>query len=146
MPEMLNDSRRKFLGYFEPAKRSTVVNIFLSQIRKGMTNPDIIITEVYEKARKDRDKHYISDTIFKYLSDAFKYVSYLFDWEHLPDSEKQYYKNIQAKKAVKAYMAKEKPTDKQLSYLKALGYTGPAPDSKAEACELISTIKVFNKI
>ena len=46
----------------------------------------------------------------------------------------------------KAYMAKEKPTDKQLSYLKALGYTGPTPESKADASELISTIKVFNKI
>jgi nitroreductase len=146
MPEMLNDLRRKFLEYFEPAKRSTVANTFLTPIRKGMTDPDLIITEVYEKARRDKEKHYISDTIFSYLSEAFKYVSYLQDWEHLPDSEKQYYKNIQAKKAVKAYMAKEKPTDKQLSYLKALGYTGPAPESKADASELISTIKVFNKI
>jgi len=146
MPDLLHDSRRKFLEYFEPAKRSTVANIFLTPIRKGMTNTDIIITEIYEKVRKDEDKKYISDTIFKYLHDAFAYVSYLFDWEHLPDSEKHYYKNIQAKKAVKAYMAKDKPTEKQLSYLKVLGHTGPAPETKADASELISTIKVFNKI
>ncbi|HPZ09021.1 MAG TPA: hypothetical protein PL110_12960 [Candidatus Eremiobacteraeota bacterium] len=146
MPDLLNDSRRKFLEYFEPSKRSTVANTFLSPIRKGVTDPDLIITEVYEKARRDKEKHYISDTIFSYLSEAFKYVSYLHDWEHLPDSEKQYYKNIQAKKAVKAYMAKEAPTEKQLSYLKVLGYTGPAPETKADASELISTIKVFNKI
>jgi len=146
MPEMLQDSRRKFLEYFAPEKRSTVANNFLWIIRKGITDPDLVVTEVYEKARKDRDKHYISDTIFAYLSEAFKFVSYLIDWEKLPEEEKRYYKNIQAKKAVKAYMAKELPTEKQLQYLRALGYTGPAPESKADASELISTIKVFNKI
>lgn len=146
MPEMLRDDRRKFLEYFDPLKRATVANTFLTPIRKGMTDPDLIITEVYEKVRKDEDKKYISDTIFKYLSDAFRYVSYLFDWERLPEAERKYYKNIQAKKAVKAYMAKELPTEKQLQYLRALGYTGPAPESKADASELISTIKVFNKI
>ena len=146
MPEMLQDSRRKFLEYFAPEKRSTVANTFLTLIRKGMTDPDLIITEIYEKVRKDEDKKYISDTIFKYLSDAFRYVSYLFDWEKLDPSEKTYYKNIQAKTAIKEYMSRDKPTEKQLQYLKALGYTGPAPESKADASELISTIKVFNKI
>ncbi len=96
MPEMLRDDRRKFLEYFAPEKRSTVANTFLTPIRKGMTDPDLIITEIYEKVRKDEDKKYISDTIFKYLSDAFRYVSYLFDWEKLDPSEKTYYKNIQA--------------------------------------------------
>ncbi len=146
MPEMLNDSRRKFLGYFEPAKRATVANIFLEPIRRGIKDPEAVMTTVYEQTKRKEDKRYITETIYNFINEAKAYIEYLQDWEKLPDSEKQYYKNIQAKKAVKAYMAKEKPTEKQLSYLKVLGYTGPAPDSKADASELISTIKVFNKI
>jgi len=146
MPEMLNDSRRKFLGYFEPAKRSTVANIFLEPIRRGINDPEAVMTTVYEQTKRKEDKRYITETIYNFINEAKAYIEYLQDWEKLPDSEKQYYKNIQAKKAVKAYMAKEAPTEKQLSYLKALGYIGPAPESKADASELISTIKVFNKI
>lgn len=146
MPDLLNDSRRKFLEFFNPEKRSTVANNFLVVIRKGITDPDLVITEVYEKARKDRDKHYISDTIFAYLSEAFKYVSYLLDWEQLPQQEKDYYKGITAKKVIREHMSREEPTEKQLQYLKALRYTGPAPETKAKASELISTIKVFRKI
>lgn len=96
--------------------------------------------------KRKEDKRYITEAIYNFMHDAKAYIEYLQDWEKLDPSEKTYYKNIQAKKAVKAYMAKEKPTNKQLSYLKFLGYTGPAPESKADASELIATIKVFNKI
>ena len=147
---MLQDERKRFLTYFEPAKRSTIANTFLDpirdQIRKGITDPDLVITEVYEKARRNSDKKYISDIIFKYLHDAFEYVSFLFDWEKLPSHEKTYYKSQQARKAIHFHMAQEAPTEKQINYLKVLGYKGKPPVSKAEASDLIATIKTFQKL
>lgn len=145
MPEMLKDSRRKFLEHFPESKRSTVANNFLWVIRKGITDPEIVLTEVFEKARLQEDKRYITDAIYKFMSEAVDYIKYLLDWEDLPDSEKQYYKKIQAKKAVRFFMNKDMPTEKQMSYLKALGYTGRPTESKGEASDLIATIKVFKK-
>jgi len=143
---MLQDKRKKFLEYFEPAKRSTIANTFLDPIRKGITDPDLVITEVYEKARRNSDKKYISDTIFRYLHDAFDYVNYLFDWEKLDPQEKQYYKSQTARKAIHSHMAQELPTEKQIAYLRALKYKGKPPESKAEASDLIATIKTFQKL
>ncbi len=147
---MLRDERKRFLIYFEPAKRSTIANTFLDpirdQIRKGITDPDLVITEIYEKARRNSDKKYISDTIFNYLHDAFRYVDFLFEWEKLSEHEKAYYKSQQARKAIKLHMAQEAPTEKQINYLKFLGYKGKPPASKAEASDLIATITTFQKL
>lgn len=113
---MLTDKRKKFLEHFPVDRRSTVANKFLEVIRKGIDNPEAVLTSVYEKMRETDDRSYISDAIYEFMS------------------------------AVRSYMSQEEPTEKQLSYLRALGYTGKTPETKAQASELISTIKVFNKL
>ena len=48
MPELLQDSRRKFLEYFSINKRATVANEFLDVIRSGESVPGRVVNKVLQ--------------------------------------------------------------------------------------------------
>lgn len=148
---MVNDTRRKFLEYFPNNKRATVANEFLKPIRKDAPIDAIQIVRAVENncnpagKRYDTGKNYICEAIRQFFSEALEYAKYCFDWEQLSYEEKDKIKRERGKTAILEHMEKEAPTEKQIKYLRSLGYVGAGPQSKGEACKLIDDILVRKK-
>jgi len=142
---LLNDSRRKFLEYFHPNKRSAVSSEFLTAIRAGEKEPTKIVTSVLQRTLPSsspyNQKGYIAETIQKYMQDAIEFATHCFEYENLPDTEKETIRQARKKESIRAfYMAQNPPTEPQLRYLQFLGYLGEKPGNKAEASQLIDHI------
>jgi len=135
---MINDKRRLFLDNFEHNHRIAITNYLLSKIRKGEKQPARIL-QFDKNYEPDWYKPFIRALQEQY-SKALDYVRYLLDWESLPPEQKQKIKQTRGREYAKDYMRTQPATEKQLAYLKGLGYTGAAPETKAHACELIDKI------
>lgn len=134
------DNRKAFIYNFEDNQKSAVTNYILKIIREGEKNIDSILslilgtspTAEYIKALKQKA---LEDTIA-----AKFFIEYLLDWEKLSKREKKKIKEENAKEYIRNYMDQYEPTPRQLLYLKALGYRGARPETKAKAAELIEKI------
>lgn len=136
---------RDFLNHFEPRQRGHIANLFLHPVRRGMTEPHRIVSAVRQEVLTkllryrrwgnlkgiERNTH-IVNTIDGYFDGALDYASWAVWWESLSEPEKR---RIRAEK----WMAKQPATDKQLKYLRALGYHGEI-ESKLDASELIDKL------
>jgi len=141
----LDPSDRRFLAHFEPRQRGNIANLFLDPVRRGETEPHRIVSAVrYDllkqvirwKRWRNHDgiarNEQIVDLIDAHFDEAVDYARWAIWWESLSDPEKR---RIRAER----WMSTQLATDKQVKYLRALGYTGEI-ESKLQASEWIDKL------
>lgn len=137
---------RRFQAHFEPRQRGHIANAFLSPVRNGETEPHRVVSAVrhdllaqavkwkrwgnYPEGRKRNEQ--IVSLIDAYFDEAVDLARYYLWWEGLSEPEKRHMK-------AERWMAQQLPTEKQVKYLRSLGYTGQI-ESKLQASELIDKL------
>lgn len=139
------EAKRLYLSYFPHPQRSGAANHLLEAVRAGCDEPNQVVGFALERARY---KSQWSDYARLFLvmaeldTDAiFAGARWALWWETLSPTEKAAYRRPQQERAIQAWMETQAPTEKQVAYLRALGYTGPEPSSRAEASRLIESHK-----
>ena len=133
---------RDFLNHFDPRKRATVANLFLYAVRRGITEPHRMVSAVRHDLLvgairwgnhdgKERNEHIVT-MIDASPDEAVDYAKWAVWWESL---------SVQEKRRMKAekWMAQQQATEKQVKYLRALGYHGEI-ESKLQASEWIDKL------
>ena len=77
---------------------------------------------------------------------ALSYAEYVLWWEALPESDRRRLKSERSHVYQQQVMANQSPTDKQISFLRSLGYSGAPPSSKATASQLIDELMAVGRI
>ncbi len=150
---------RDFLELLPQPQRSTVANVFLNQVRRNphliaatavpSVRPNAVLILVREelqgRCRRARAGGWYDELakVGKWLAlldrhqgQALAYAQWCLDYEALPREERERQKRQKAEQYRTASMDCQPPTEKQVSYLRRLGYTGRL-DSKAHASSLI---------
>ena len=119
---------------------------FYTAARQGAKRPRdvvsaVLATAVEMVAAGDRDRGAeILRVIGSAPVEALDFGKYVLEHEALPAGQKTHERARQKGDYTKEGMVGP-PTEKQLSYLRVLGYKGPAPTTKREASELIEELK-----
>jgi hypothetical protein len=139
---------RPFLDRVGP-HRSHATNLFLAQARAGVTMPQAIILRVtadlqariaaarrYGQHDQEQRDQLILDAIYSHVDEARDMAAWAVEWETTPREQREQVKAQRGEQYRHAYMASQPATEKQIGYLRKLGYAG-AVNSKAHASELI---------
>lgn len=154
-----DDPAKGFLNWFEASRRSGVANLFHESVRRGASSPKDVVADVEAVVRRravasatwarqspgaradaDRDD-FILRMIREHRPEALAYAQHVYDWELLPQPERDRQKEERAGYYRVEFMRTKPVTEKQIKFLKALGYTGPEPADRAEASRLIDEFK-----
>ena len=144
---------RALLERFPNARRSYVANTFLYAVRSGARTPAKVLADVEhelsETAKRSR-RWGFSETVERtetmysilneYHDEALAFPQWAIDWEALPPAERERQKRAKGAPHRQAYLEQQPATDKQLAYIRSLGYQG-AVTSKAHASTLIEQLK-----
>jgi hypothetical protein len=145
---------KAFLDHFPDHARSWAMSQFLDQIRTGgPTTPAGVATAVAERARAQADEaerrrqwtdvatwSSLFHAVRGYRAQAEALAGAALEWEALPPAERARQKAARAEAGRRAWMAGQPPTEKQLAFLRALGYCGPVAN-RAEASQLIDRLR-----
>lgn len=148
------DDGRELLQHFPNNRRAYVANAFLYAVRAGARTPLQVLIAVNHTLEETRaralrwsqtsDTAARSDDLYGVLhehhDEAMAFARWALAWEALPQAERD---RIKAEKGAvyrQAYMEQQPATDKQVAYLRALGYQGEVT-SKAHASELIDQLQ-----
>ncbi len=147
------NQRDIFLAYFDNPRRSFVTNLFLHAVRRGERTPRRVLAAVnaeiracQERAqywgREDSSTRYdeAQEVILLHPDEALAFCSWALDWERLTPAEKRHYRGAQGEQFRRDWMKQQPATDRQIAYVRALGYTGEVT-SKAHASELIDQLR-----
>ena len=141
---------RAWLTHFPPERRSAVANWFHMSVRSGVPVPAAVLVAVEATVQrrlwwcKDLDDDWLHLVIARLQDDrggAMVYAQSVIDYEQLPPEVKQRIKAERSFAYLRDIMRGKAVTSAQLSYLRALGYLGPAPHDRAAASQLIDTLK-----
>ncbi len=150
---------RELLDFFPQPERSTIANLFLQQVRAGCPphghSADapwtadgvrlavlVALTERLRRAFRHgwRDEYGRDGETIRILNAhqeaAIAFGQWAIEWEALPREERERRKRAQGDQYRTNYMDRQAPTEKQVEYLRRMGYDGPI-DSKAFASSLI---------
>jgi len=136
---------RRFLNHFEPRQRSHIANIFLDPVRRGVTEPHRVVSAVrhgllaqivkckrWGNVETVQRNELVVSLIDTHFDEALDLASHYLWWESLSAEEQR---RIKAER----WMAQQPATEKQVKYLRALGWTGNI-ESKLYASELIDKL------
>ncbi len=141
---------KAFLERFEQPVKSTIANLFLRPVRAGTAHyPRAVLAEVLRELQARRARaaaggwretleltEMIYATIAAHEKEAIAFGAWALEWEALPPEERERRKRDRGEQYRTAHMDRQAPTDKQVEYLRRMGYDGPI-DSKAFASSLI---------
>jgi len=150
LPKLLHHhARTSFLSRFPEDMRSAVVVFFAMRVRKGHRTPEglylVALQEASRRARlstleRDRIKYgLLSSVMLEHPELALGFCRWVLEWEALPWQEKERIKEARAERYRREWMRQQPPTEKQLAYLRKLGWTG-AVLSRQHASELIEKL------
>jgi len=144
---------RALLERFPSNRRSYISNTFLYAVRSGARTPGKVLTDVEhelsETAKRSRrwgftDTIERTESIYSILNEfhdeALAFAAWAIRWEALPPAERERQKRAKGEVHRQAYMEQQPATDKQVAYIRSLGYQGPVT-SKAHASSLIEQLK-----
>ena len=147
------DDRRRLLERFEPRRRGHLMNLFLSPVRQGISNVEQIVDSVRAELQQQiaRNRRYQNFSTVQrkqgYLTlleshpeDAIDFARWAIWYESLPDEEKTARKAERGEFYRRQWMDTQPATEKQVSYLRHLGWTGEVK-SKLQASELIERLR-----
>ncbi len=139
-----------FLDRFEQPVKSTIANLFLRPVRAGAAHyPRAVLAEVLRELHERRARaaaggwretleltEMIYATIAAHEKEAIAFGAWALEWEALPPEERERRKRQRGDQYRTAYMDRQPATERQVEYLRRMGYAGPI-DSKAHASSLI---------
>jgi|GEM_PF-2252605 len=158
-PKTVNESTntsgdgRALLERFPNARRSYVANTFLYAVRAGARTPGEVLADVEhalsETAIRSRRWNF-TDTIERteevygvlneHHDEALAFAAWAIAYEALPLGERERQKAEKGAVHRQAYLEQQPATDKQVAYVRSLGYHGVVT-SKAHASELIDQLR-----
>ncbi len=144
---------KALLERFPNARRSYIANTFLYAVRAGARTPSKVLADVEhalsETAIRSRRWGFtetverteeVYSVLNEFHDEALAFAAWAIAWEALPAAERQRQKQAKGAPHRQAYMAQQPATDKQVAYIRSLGYHGPVT-SKAHASTLIEQLK-----
>jgi hypothetical protein len=147
------DDGRALLERFPNARRSYLANTFLYAVRAGAHTPARVLADVEHELREvaARSQHWgFSDTIERtnevaavlsaHRGEALAFAAWCIAYQALPPAEKERQKRAKREVHRQVYMEMQPATEKQIAYIRALGYHGVVT-SKAMASSLIDKIR-----
>ena len=144
---------RALLERFPGTRRSYVANTFLYAVRAGAQTPAKVLADVEhelsETAKRSR-RWGFSETVERtetmysilneYHDEALAFAAWAIAWEALPPAERERQKKAKGAPHRLAWMEQQTATEKQVAYIRALGYQGVVT-SKGHASSLIELLK-----
>lgn len=139
-----NDERRRILDNCPAKLRGHFTNLFLTPVRKGLREPQQIVDRItYDLERKltrwgsdENNEEYLT-IIASYGVEALDFASWALWYHSLSPEQVAARKQKRQDDFRREWMSSQPATDKQISYLRRLGYDGEVI-SKQEASELIT--------
>lgn len=129
-----------FLDEFPREKKSTVANKFLFTVRSGIKDPRIVVDATRRRLSPQFDGWLIDKMDFN-PSGALSFAAWAVAYEAQPYEERQVQKETKAEQYREEFMKTKPPSERQLAYLKALGYTGSPPETMEDASLFIEKHK-----
>lgn len=117
-----SDPRKRFLDLFPTYHRSTIANRFYYAVRNGCIDIAAVVVCVVGESRRLRDDGAVR-IIQENPAAAHEFADYAIEWEQLPHQVKHKIKQQKSEIHKEEYLRTQPPTDKQIKYLKALGYS-----------------------
>ena len=148
-----SDSSREFLELFPQNQRSLTANMFCSAVRLGARTVDAVLAAVradvesrlrsarrYGDGARIRQFSAFRDYLDTESASARAYARWTLGWESLSIAQKDEIKTQRGAEHRQRWMQSQPPTDRQIAYLRALGWTADV-SSKAKASELIDRLR-----
>ncbi len=149
-PNATTQASKAFLDRFEQPLKSSISNLFLAPVRSGAARfPRAVLAEVLRELQGRRARAAaggwretfelagtILATIAAHEGEAIAFGAWALEWEALPREERERQKRQRGDQYRISYMDRQAPTEKQVEYLRRMGYTGRI-DSKAHASSLV---------
>jgi len=145
----MQQQQKPNFGATLPARdKGFLLNLFNLAVRDGETEPNQIIFNVGRRVKKYLDDPQLSleraaalDDFRKMLNtmEAFEYAHYVLGYEYKPYEQKQAIKSERAEQIKQKTFGQQPATDKQVRYLRFLGYTGKV-ETKEQASGLIEQL------
>lgn len=132
------DYEGEYLNQFDKNYRGTIGDRFCRAVREGCDDVQSILGWVYHDtiSRENPVWQLVATSCLK-GGDAWDFAQHILDRESLSWEERQTLKESRDKNPT---WTDDPPTEKQLNYLKRLGYLAPVK-TKGEASSLISSFK-----
>jgi len=153
----------RLLDAFDPKQRGPLANVFYRQYRCGAPpygyasdapwTPEMlrlaVMREITERVRRAYRQDYreeyerYGDWAYRLGRDVpatLDFCAYVIWREQLPAEQRQRLKQERTTEHARAWLEEQPATASQMSYLKALGYSGPVA-SRAHASSLIDVLK-----
>ncbi len=144
---------RDFAAHFDATTEIPLVNtIFLAAIRGGSSTVDDVYTAVEISVReqlreaaqhRNKERHAKLDNMIYYFEhypeEACQYAEYYLWWETLSKEEKDKEREPTRIGAIADHQRQQPASEKQITYLRSLGYSG-AVSSKKHASDIIEAI------
>lgn len=138
---------RRFLARFPDDAKSQTCNVFLSAVRSGHTTPLTVLAAVGLELERRLQSPYREPKILQlhklisyHNAEAVDMARWAIEWEQMTPKERRRIKAERTEQYRDEYMGTVEPTEKQLTYLRALGHTGPV-ESRKHASQLIDQLK-----
>ncbi len=133
-----------FLDHFDLARRSLIANQFHSAVREGASDVDAVIRSVKADALRrtliesDAERVATQKQVLELLAgeEVRRYAQEVLDRESLPAEVKQKLKADRSEQYRHEYMKAQKPTERQIRFLKSLGCP-VLPENRFEASQMI---------
>ena len=143
-----DDPRRQLLAHYPEHQRSAIANLFLFAVRRGAGDPEAVLAAVLAElrgrlgtwGREDQAVRAQLATLMQHRADALDFAGWTIDWESLPREERERQKGERGDRHRRQWTDNQPPTEKQVGYLRSLGYTGEVR-SKTHASQLIGELK-----
>lgn len=149
----MDSGSRDFLERFPEYERSLVANLFLRAVRAGAATQiavlqalDEAITERLQMAQRYGDaasaakmRRFQLATI-EHWPEAEAYAQWAIWWEAQPREIRNRWKELRGDRKRQEWMTAQLPTDRQISYIRKLGWNGDAPQTRRAASELIDVL------
>lgn len=145
-PDNNANPQREFLNLFPANRRGWVSNVFCLAVRRGCSTPEKVVNVAISRVEHDlkiyrEPRHFeLFNALVAYRELALEFAKYIIYWENLPPDVKRQKKFARAEFYKGEYLSNQPPTEKQIKYLKSLGYDGKVK-SKWEAMKLIDEFR-----
>ena len=148
-----DDPRRNILEHLPERERSLFANQFHYAIRAGAPTVEAVKARVEREYLHREEQHQkFRDTIRaeqarRALSvlvgcpgEVADFIAWCFEYEALPRDQRKRLKDSRGEQHRRVYLDQQPPTEAQIRYCRALGWTGLV-ESKADASRIIDSLK-----
>lgn len=140
--ESEENAREAFLRLLPDTQRGPVCDLFLRVgPRAGLTLPQEIVQAVLTSLGQTTKFVGVLEIVQAHPAEAEAFAAWAVQYHNLPPAERMARKQARDAEHAAQWQEQHPPTEQQLRYLRALGYTGPEPANRREASEQIDRLR-----